>query len=144
MVFGSKDQYIHHADFFGRVGRFNVVNGDVAPKNATFEVVKGISRFSKSDHISFRSQNYPDYYISLEGFQIKIKRIQNNDRFLNSSTFKKTKGLSKEEGVSFELLNSPNFYMRNKNGLLFVDKYDGTKKFCDDSTFQFTDPLFVP
>lgn len=146
-LFGAKDRYIHHANFLCQVGRFtgeSDASNEVATKNATFEIVQGISRFSKKDHVSFRSYNWPDYYISCEGFQVKIKKSQNFDSFKNSATFKKFKGLSDERGISFELINSPKYFLRSKNGLLVIDKFDGTKKFRDDSTFNFSEPLFNP
>lgn len=111
--------------------------------NATLEMVPGLSDQS---HVSFRSVNMPDYYLTHGDFQFVFRKLNAADpTFLRNSTFKRQSPLAQGAGnlaVSYEAVTHAGFFIRARNGTLRLERNTGSTQFRSEATFIVTDPQF--
>eukprot|EP01113_Clastostelium_recurvatum_P015170 TRINITY_DN1839_c0_g1_i1.p1 TRINITY_DN1839_c0_g1~~TRINITY_DN1839_c0_g1_i1.p1 ORF type:complete len:327 (-),score=99.62 TRINITY_DN1839_c0_g1_i1:117-1064(-) len=85
--------------------------------------------------VSFRSLNYPDYYIRHKNAEGWADKIDGSDLFNHDSSWRVVPGLADPHGISFEATNYPGYYLRHQNWELFAHKSDGSDLFRKDATF---------
>ncbi|MFM9961010.1 MAG: SUMF1/EgtB/PvdO family nonheme iron enzyme [Planctomycetaceae bacterium] len=111
--------------------------------NATLEMVPGLSDQS---HVSFRSVNLPDHYLTHGDFQFVFRKLNAADpTFLRNSTFKRQSPLVQGAGnlaVSYEAVTHAGFFIRARNGALRLERTNGSTQFRSEATFIVTDPQF--
>ena len=111
--------------------------------NATLEMVPGLSDQS---HVSFRSVNLPDHYLTHGDFQFFFRKLNAADpTFLRNSTFKRQSPLAQGAGnlaVSYEAVTHAGYFIRARNGGLRLERTNGSTQFCSEATFIVTEPQF--
>ena len=83
-------------------------------------------------NVSFKSVNYPQYYISYNKDNKEILIAKPSDGFI--STWLITFGLC-GDGISFKALWEPNSYLRQKDVLTYVHPFQRTQVYQLDACF---------
>jgi len=88
-----------------------------------------------SDYYSFKSYNYPEYFIRHRNSLGEITKIVSQlDK--KDATFKVVPGLADSCCISFESLNYPGYYLRHQYSRIKLHKNDNSDLFKKDATFK--------
>ncbi|WP_394827918.1 AbfB domain-containing protein [Pendulispora albinea] len=149
---GLTDRYIRH-----REGRLvteivSAASDDLAKKDATFEVVRGLAQRASNDAgqgragcYSFESRNYPGHYLRHRDFRTYEEARDGTALFDADATFCAVPGLS-GAGVSLESYNRAGHFLRHFNAELFIAKsggpnpWDAPASFAPDASWNVADP----
>jgi Alpha-L-arabinofuranosidase B (ABFB) domain len=108
--------------------------------NATFELTAGLS---KPQFVSFRSINWPDYYLDHFGYRIRLTPVQDDLSWKQHASWIKLPGLTGRRGVSFRSVSHPDRYIRiRRNGEAWLDKFENNLEYKQQATFYQRKPLF--
>jgi Alpha-L-arabinofuranosidase B (ABFB) domain len=127
--------YLRHRNFLGEL---TTVTSSLDRADATFQIVPGLA---DGNCISFRSSNFPDYYLRHQNFRIKLDRFANDTLYRDDATFCVKPSLAGvgDPWVSFESYNFPGFYLRHADFHFYISNQGGP--FREDATFKFINPL---
>ncbi|MCB9953845.1 MAG: AbfB domain-containing protein [Planctomycetaceae bacterium] len=109
--------------------------------NATYEKVNGLAG---ANWTSFRSVNFPDFYLGHGGFRMRLLEFKTNGEINQNATFAVRVGLAgKSKGYSYESYNYPGRFIRVRdNGEVWLDQLENNPKFAAQATFRERPPLF--
>ena len=101
--------------------------------DSSFDIVPGLAGVG----VSFRSVNYPDYYIHHSGFKCYINQSDGSSLFRNDATYIARVGLADHNGtgISFESVNYPGHFIRHKFFRIHIDRIDGSNLFRTGATW---------
>lgn len=105
-------------------------------KDSTFTLVPGLA---DPTLVSFKSVNYPGYYLRHDNFRLSLSQYRNEELFKKDSTFKIVNGLADPNWVSFESLNFPGYYIRHSSYHLYIAS-GNDDLFRKDATFKIESP----
>jgi len=94
-----------------------------------------LEQFSQGLTVSFRSINYPDYFIRHKNGEAWIDPNDNTQLFKLDASFRVVPGLANPHAVSFESVNYPGEYLRHANNLIYKNPNDHSELFHRDATF---------
>eukprot|EP00347_Sterkiella_histriomuscorum_P003135 403365456 len=121
-----------HAGF--NLYRHGYSNEELYKNDASFNIEHCMNGCENG--VSFRSVNYPDYYIRHQNFRLSIQRKEDDSRLYNDDTcFIIVPGLADSQGISLKSYNYQNYFIRHADNYLRIDDYEDTKLYREDATW---------
>lgn len=138
-------KFIRHANGLGEISV--VMPSDSLAKNdASFELAPCLAISGGStDYFSFKSFNYPNFYLRHQNGRLKLneKPAADDNLYNEDASFKIVIGLADSHAVSFQSKNYPKSYIRHREGHLWVEPNDGSTLFKNDATFRILAPRIL-
>jgi len=92
---------------------------------------------------SFRSHNYPGFYIATYNFDGVIKSVD-NELERKEAIFRMVPGLANRRMISIESCYYPGYYLRHSNFQIKLELFSSDKGFKKDATFKVVKGLADP